>query len=166
MSKILVAYFSAGGVTARAAQEMAAAIGADLYEIAPAEPYTAADLDWTDKKSRSTREMTDPASRPSLGGPLPDLSGYDTVFVAFPSGGAWSPGRWDTFLDGGNFAGKRMIPFATSGGSGIAHAEGHLRQMYPGLDWSAGRLVNRGRGGLGQVRGKGVSLPCRGVRKN
>ena len=69
MSKILVAYFSASGVTARAAQEMAAAVGADLYEIAPAEPYTAADLDWTDKKSRSTREMTDPASRPALGGP-------------------------------------------------------------------------------------------------
>ena len=144
MSKILVAYFSAGGVTAKAAQEMAAAIGADLYEIAPAEPYTAADLDWTDKKSRTTREMTDPASRPALGGPLPDLSGYDTVFVGFPIWWGVEPRAVDTFLDGGNFAGKRMIPFATSGGSGIAHAEGHLRQLYPGLDWSAGRLVNRG----------------------
>ena len=110
MSKILVAYFSAGGVTARAAEEIAAAVGGDLYEIAPAEPYTAADLDWRDKGSRTTREMTDPASRPALGVPLPDLSGYDTVFVGFPIWWGVEPRAVDTFLDGGNFTGKKMIP--------------------------------------------------------
>ena len=144
MSKTLIAYFSASGVTERAARERAGAIGADLYEIAPAEPYTDADLNWMDKKSRSTAEMKDPASRPALAEAVPDMSGYDTVFVGFPIWWGVEPRAVDTFLDGGVFAGKRMIPFATSGGSGIAHAEAHLRQLYPGLDWRSGRLVNRG----------------------
>ena len=144
MSRTLIAYFSASGVTARAAREMAGAIGADLYEIAPAEPYTDADLNWMDKKSRSTAEMTDPSSRPALAAAVPDLSGYDTVFVGFPIWWGVEPRVVDTFLEGGSFAGKRMIPFATSGGSGIAHAEAHLRKQYPGLDWRGGRLVNRG----------------------
>ena len=144
MSRILVAYFSASGVTARAAEEVAEAVGADLYEIVPAEPYTAADLDWTDKKSRSTFEMNDPSSRPAMGAPMPDLEEYDAVFVGFPIWWGVEPRVVDTFLDSGSFAGRRMIPFATSGGSGIAPAEGHLRRMYPGLNWAAGRLVNRG----------------------
>ena len=84
MSRILVAYFSASGVTARAAREVADAVHADLYEIRPAEPYSAADLDWTDRKSRSTREMNDPACRPAMAAPVKDLEQYDTVFVGFP----------------------------------------------------------------------------------
>ena len=88
--------------------------------------------------------MKDPASRPALAEAVPDMSGYDTVFVGFPIWWGVEPRAVDTFLDGGVFAGKRMIPFATSGGSGIAHAEAHLRQLYPGLDWRSGRLVNRG----------------------
>ena len=84
MSKTLVAYFSASRVTARAAKEIADAVGADLYEIAPAQPYTAADLDWTDKKSRSTLEMNDPACRPAIAQPVEDIEQYDTVFVGFP----------------------------------------------------------------------------------
>ena len=144
MSNILVAYFSASGVTAKAAEAIAKAVGGELYEIAPQARYTSADLNWKDKHSRSSAEMQDEQSRPALAAPVKDLSEYDTVFVGFPIWWGVEPRAVDTFLDGGNFAGKRMIPFATSGGSGIAHAEGHLRQLYPGLDWSAGRLVNRG----------------------
>ena len=84
MSKILIAYFSASGVTGRAAKEIAEAVGADLYEIRPEQPYTAADLDWRNKQSRSSLEMTDPDSRPAMAGPMPDLGEYDTVFVGFP----------------------------------------------------------------------------------
>ena len=84
MSKTLVAYFSASGVTARVAKEMAESVGADLYEIRPAEPYTSADLNWMDKKSRSTVEMNDPASRPAIAEPVQDMAQYDTVFVGFP----------------------------------------------------------------------------------
>lgn len=94
MSKILIAYFSASGVTARTAKEMAKAAGADLYEICPAEPYTAADLNWMDQKSRSTLEMNDPACRPAIAAPAADLDQYDTVSSASPSGGMWSPVSW------------------------------------------------------------------------
>ncbi len=144
MSKTLVAYFSASGVTARAAKEMAQAVGADLYEIRPQQPYTAADLNWADKKSRSTLEMNDPACRPPLAEEAPDLAGYDAVFVGFPIWWGVEPRVVDTFLDSGNFAGKVLIPFATSGGSGMTNAQAHLAQVYPGLCWKTGRLVNRG----------------------
>ena len=144
MSKILIAYFSAGGVTARAAGEMASAIGADLYEITPAQPYTAADLNWRDKSSRCTREMTDPASRPAVAGTVDHMDQYDTVFVGFPIWWGVEPRVVDTFLEGYNFAGKTMIPFATSGGSGMPCAQKHLESQYPGLIWRTGALVNTG----------------------
>ena len=144
MSKILIAYFSAGGVTARAAREMAAATGADLFEITPAQPYTAADLDWRDKGSRCTREMTDPASRPAVAGVVEDMARYDTVFVGFPIWWGVEPRVVDTFLEGYDFAGKTMIPFATSGGSGMPYAQRHLESQYPGLTWKTGALVNSG----------------------
>ena len=143
MSQTLIAYFSAGGVTAQAAREMAAAIGADLYEITPAQPYTAADLDWRDKGSRCTREMTDPASRPAVAGRVEDMDRYDTVFVGFPIWWGVEPRVVDTFLEGYDFAGKVMIPFATSGGSGMPYAQRHLRSQYPELDWREGKLVRR-----------------------
>ncbi len=117
MSKILIAYFSASGVTGRAAKEIAEAVGADLYEIRPEQPYTAADLDWRNKQSRSSLEMTDPDSRPAMAGPMPDLGEYDTVFVGFPIWWGVEPRVVDTFLDRNGFEGKTMIPFATSGGS-------------------------------------------------
>ena len=144
MSKILIAYFSAGGVTAWAAGEMASAIGADLYEITPAQPYTAADLNWRDKSSRCTREMTDPASRPAVAGTVDHMDQYDTVFVGFPIWWGVEPRVVDTFLEGYNFAGKTMIPFATSGGSGMPYAQKHLESQYPGLIWRTGALVNTG----------------------
>ena len=106
MSKILVAYFSASGVTARAAQAIAAAVGGDLYEIAPAQPYTAADLDWTNKQSRSSLEMGDTACLPALAAAVENVEQYDTVFVGFPIWWGIEPRAVDTFLESGDFSGK------------------------------------------------------------
>ena len=127
MSKTLVAYFSASGVTTRAAKQIAEAVGADLYEIRPAEPYTSADLNWMDQSSRSTREMNDPACRPAIGAPVENMAQYDTVFVGFPVWWYVEPRIVDTFLEGYDFSGKTLIPFATSGGSGISKAERSLQ---------------------------------------
>ena len=142
MSKILVAYFSASGVTARAAREMAQAVGADLYEIRPAEPYTDADLNWMDKKSRSTVEMQDPACRPAIAEPVERMEQYDTVFVGFPVWWYVEPRIVDTFLEGYDFSGKTVIPFATSGGSGIGKAEQSLKAHCPKAVWKKGQLLN------------------------
>lgn len=144
MTKTLIAYFSASGVTARAAKEMADGLGADLYEIRPEEPYTAADLDWTDKGSRSTREMTDPACRPAIAGPAADLTQYGTVFLGFPVWWYVEPRIIDTFLESHDLSGKTVIPFATSGGSGIAKAEQSLHRCCPQANWKPGKLVNSG----------------------
>ena len=140
--KILVAYFSASGITARAAEKIAEAAEADLYEIRPEKPYTAADLNWMDKKSRSTLEMNDPNCRPAIAQPVPDISQYDTVFIGFPIWWYVEPRIVDTFLESSSFSGKTLIPFATSGGSGIEKAENSLRSRCPGASWAKGRLVN------------------------
>ena len=139
--KILVAYFSASGVTARAAREIAAAVGADLYQIRPETPYTAADLDWTKKNSRSSIEMNDAACRPAIAGEMPDAARYDAIFVGFPIWWYVEPRIVDTFLDGCDLAGKTLIPFATSGGSGIAGAARNLQNAYPQAQWKAGKLL-------------------------
>ena len=144
MGKILVAYFSASGVTAQAAKRIAEAVGADLYEIRPEAPYTAADLDWRNKKSRSTLEMTDPDSRPAMAGPKADVDRYDTVFVGFPIWWGVEPRVVDTFLDSQDLTGKTVIPFATSGGSGMPYAQRHLQDQYPALRWERGELVTAG----------------------
>ena len=144
MSRILVAYFSASGVTERAAKEIARAVGGDLYEIAPAQPYTAADLNWMDKKSRSTLEMNDPACRPAIAEPVRDMDKYDTVFVGFPVWWYVEPRIVDTFLESYDFSGKTVIPFATSGGSGISGAEKSMRERCPKAEWKRGGLLNGG----------------------
>ena len=144
MSKTLVAYFSASGVTARAAKEIADAVGADLYEIRPAEPYSQADLNWMDKKSRSTVEMNDPACRPAIAGAVEHMEQYDTVFVGFPVWWYVEPRIVDTFLESYDFSRETLIPFATSGGSGIGKAEKSLQAHCPKADWKRGRLVNSG----------------------
>mgnify|MGYP005754763207 FL=1 len=144
MNKTLVAYFSASGVTARAAREIAEAVGADLYEICPAEPYTDADLNWTDKKSRSTVEMNDTACRPTIAEPVANMEQYDTVFLGFPIWWYVEPRIVDTFLESYDFSGKTVIPFATSGGSGIGKAEKSLQQHCPKASWKRGKLVNSG----------------------
>ena len=142
-SKTLVVYFSASGVTAKAAQEVANALGADLFEIRPQTPYTPADLDWTNKKSRSSVEMNDPACRPALAEAAPDLSQYGAVFLGFPIWWYVEPRIVDTFLDACSLSGKRVIPFATSGGSGIEKAAKNLQAHYPQAAWAPGRLVHR-----------------------
>ncbi len=144
MNKTLVAYFSASGVTARAAREIAEAVGADLYEICPAEPYTDADLNWTDKKSRSTVEMNDTACRPAIAEPVANMEQYDTVFLGFPIWWYVEPRIVDTFLESYDFSGKTVIPFATSGGSGIGKAEKSLQRHCPKASWKRGKLVNSG----------------------
>lgn len=144
--KILVAYFSAGGATASAARAVASAAGGKLYEIKPAVPYTAADLDWNDSRSRSSVEMNDEACRPAIAGELPDLGQYDAVFLGFPIWWYVEPRIVDTFLERHDFSGKTVIPFATSGGSGIAGAEERMKQLCPEAHWLPGRLLN-GAGG-------------------
>ena len=140
--KVLIAYFSASGVTARVAKTMADAVGADLYEICPEQPYTSADLNWMDKKSRSTVEMNDPACRPAIAGEVQNMDQYDTVLVGFPVWWYVEPRIVDTFLESYDFSGKEMIPFATSGGSGIGKAEKSLKDHCPAEVWKKGQLLN------------------------
>ena len=144
--KVLIAYFSASGVTARVAKTMADAVGADLYEICPEQPYTSADLNWMDKKSRSTVEMNDPACRPAIAGEVQNMDQYDTVLVGFPVWWYVEPRIVDTFLESYDFSGKTLIPFATSGGSGIGRAEKSLQEHCPKAEWKQGKLVNSGAG--------------------
>ena len=138
MSKALVAYFSASGVTAALAARLAKAAGADLFEIAPEVPYTSADLDWTDKKSRSTIEMNDPASRPAIGSRVADMGQYDVVFVGFPIWWYREPSIIDTFMEAYDFTGKTVVPFATSGGSGIGPSGKNMQKLAPGAKVDGG----------------------------
>ncbi len=144
MKKILVAYFSASGVTAGAAKEIAEATGADLFEIKPVKAYTAADLDWVDKNSRSTKEMNDPACRPEFVGAVTNMDQYDTVFIGFPIWWYIEPRIVDTFLERYDFSEKTLIPFATSGGTGIGRAENSLKDHCPNANWKSGKRVNKG----------------------
>jgi flavodoxin len=144
MSKALVAYFSASGVTAALAARLAKVAGADLFEIAPEVPYTAADLDWTDKKSRSTIEMNDPASRPAIGSRVADMGQYDVVFVGFPIWWYREPSIIDTFMEAYDFSGKTIVPFCTSGGSGVGRSDRELHKNVGGdVKWAKGRQINR-----------------------
>ena len=118
MSKKLVAYFSASGTTKKAAERLAKAVGADLFEIKPAIPYSSSDLNWMDKKSRSSIEMNDPASRPEISGKLSNMADYDTIFIGFPIWWYVAPHIINTFVESYDFSGKTLVPFATSGGSG------------------------------------------------
>ncbi|CDD08892.1 putative uncharacterized protein [Clostridium sp. CAG:349] len=129
MSKILVAYFSASGVTKNAAEKLAQAANADLFEIKPVRPYTDADLDWTDKKSRSTIEMNDLSSRPEIAKKCENMGSYDVVFVGFPIWWYVEPRIIDTFLDSYDFSGKTVIPFATSGGSGLGKTAENFKKL-------------------------------------
>ena len=142
--KSLVAYFSASGQTARAARAIAAAVGADLFEIRPEPLYSAADLDWTNKKSRSSVEMNDSTCRPAMADAAPDLSQYDVIFLGFPIWWYVEPRIVDTFMEACDVAGKTFIPFATSGGSGVEGAARNLQKAYPQAQWKAGKLLGGG----------------------
>ena len=142
MSRKLVAYFSASGVTAKVAETLSEAIGADLYEIEPEVPYTKADLDWTDKQSRSTIEMNDPASRPAIAGKRDNMDDYDTVFVGFPIWWYVAPHIINTFLESYDLTGKTIIPFATSGGSGMGKSNEKLMPSCTGAKLIEGKVFN------------------------
>lgn len=142
MSKILAAYFSASGVTAKAAKNLAGAAGADLYEIKPEIPYTRADLDWTNKKSRSSVEMNDPKSRPAIAGKVQDMESYDAIFVGFPIWWYVAPTIINTFLESYDLTGKTIIPFATSGGSGMGKTNEKLQPSCPGATLLQGKILN------------------------
>ena len=142
MNKRLVAYFSARGVTKAAAERLAKATGAGLFEIKPAAPYTRADLDWTNKKSRSSIEMRDPDSRPEIAQRFSNMEDYDTVFLGFPIWWYVAPTIIHTFMESYDFSGKAVIPFATSGGSGMGKTEETLHALCPNANWGKGKMLN------------------------
>ena len=142
MSKRLVAYFSASGVTAKVAADLAEAAEADIYEIRPAVPYSRADLNWMDKQSRSSIEMRDPSSRPALDDNSADIAAYDTIFVGFPIWWYVAPTIINSFLEAYDFSGKKIVLFATSGGSGFGKAVAGLRSSAPGAEIVEGSLLN------------------------
>ena len=143
MTKTLVAYFSATGTTAQAAKLLAKAAGADLYEIMPAVPYTKADLNWMDDKSRSSLEMHDPASRPEIAGRVENMDAYDRVFLGFPIWWYVALAIINSFLESYDFSGKTIILFATSGGSGFGKTvEGLKNSLSPTVRIREGRLLN------------------------
>ena len=140
--KALVAYFSATGTTAKAAQALAKAVGADLYEIRPAVSYTSADLNWMDKGSRSSVEMKDARSRPPLADTDAPVAGYNVIFLGFPVWWYVAPTLLNTFLETYDFAGKTIVLFATSGGSGLGKSAAGLRSSAPGARILDGRILN------------------------
>ena len=142
MMKTLVAYFSASGVTAKAASALAAAIDGDLYEIKPAVPYTDADLNWRDQNSRSSIEMKDPTSRPALADTDAPIAGYDRIFLGFPIWWYTAPAIIRTFLESYDFSGKTIILFATSGGSGLGKTASDLTGCCPGAVIKEGQMLN------------------------
>ncbi len=140
--KILVAYFSASGTTKKAASLLAKAANADLFEIQPNTPYTSADLDWTNKQSRSSLEMNDPSSRPEIKNRVENLSDYDAIFLGFPVWWYTAPTIVKTFLEAHDFSGKEIVLFATSGGSGLGKTESVLKPCAPNAVWKGGKLLN------------------------
>ncbi len=137
--KILVAYFSATGNTKSVADKLATAIGADLFEIVPEQPYTSDDLNWQNDKSRSSVEMGDRNSRPAIASKIEDISQYKIVFVGSPIWWGREPSIMDTFIESYNFAGKTVIPFATSGSSGIGDYGANLQSLAPNAKVMVGK---------------------------
>lgn len=142
MSNTLVAYFSAGGTTKKAAAKVAEAAGADLYEIRPKVPYTDADLNWMDKKSRSSIEMSDKSFRPEIAGNDAHIEKYDTILIGFPIWWYVAPTIINTFLESYDLAGKTVVPFATSGGSGMGRTNTELEQSCKGARLKEGKRFN------------------------
>lgn len=140
MNRKLVAYFSASGVTAKVAETLADALGADIYEIAPKVPYTAADLDWRNKNSRSSVEMQDESSRPEIEGKRDNMKEYDTIFVGFPIWWYIAPTIINTFLESYDLTGKTVVLFATSGGSGMGKTNEKLQPSCSGAKLLEGKV--------------------------
>jgi flavodoxin len=132
MSKTLVAYFSASGVTAKVANKLAAAVGADLFEIQPEKLYTDDDLNWQNSRSRSSVEMNDRSCRPAIASSVENMAQYDCVFVGFPVWWYREPSIIDTFMEAYDFSGKKVVPFCTSGGSGLGDSAQNMQKLAPG----------------------------------
>ena len=143
-NKVLTAVFSASGVTRRFGEEIARLSGGDFFEIVPAEPYTAEDLNWMDKKSRSSVEMNDPAARPAIRDTVENMADYDTVILGFPIWWGVAPRIIETFLESYDLSGKTILPFCTSGGSGVGKSDVALHKNVRGeVKWGRGILINR-----------------------
>ena len=142
--KVLVACFSASGVTKRVGEEIARIAGGDFFEIVPKEIYTSDDLNWMNKKSRSSMEMNDPSARPEIAGTVADMDAYDTVIVGFPIWWGVAPRIIETFLESYDFSGKTIVPFCTSGGSGVGRSDAELHKKVSGdVKWGKGIQINR-----------------------
>jgi flavodoxin len=141
--KTLVAYFSATGTTEAVAKDLAEVTGATLYEIKPEVKYTAEDLDWTSKESRSSVEMQDKASRPAIVKDLADAASYDVIYIGFPVWWYTAPTIINTFIEAYGFEGKTVVFFATSGGSNIDKANADFKAEYPAINWKDGKTLNR-----------------------
>lgn len=142
MSDRLVAYFSASGVTRKVAEKLAHVLEADLFEITPEVPYTRADLNWMNSKSRSSVEMNDPSSRPAISSKVEDMSQYTHVFVGFPVWWYREPSIIDTFMEAYDFSGIKVIPFCTSGGSGIGNSGANMQKLAPGAAVTEGKRLS------------------------
>ncbi len=141
-NKVLVAYFSATNTTKGVAEHIANGLNADIYEIVPEDPYTDADLDYNDNNSRTTIEMNDPDARPSISGSVEDMDQYTTVFIGYPIWWGDAPRIISTFMESYDFSGKIIVPFCTSGGSGIGSSASNLEQFTSGATWLSGRRLN------------------------
>ena len=141
-TKVLVAYFSATGTTEGVAEHIANGLNADIYEIVPEEPYTDADLNYNDNNSRTTIEMNDPSARPAISGSVDNMDQYDIVFLGYPIWWGEAPRIVSTFMESYDFSGKTIVPFCTSGGSGVGSSATNLEQLTSGANWLEGRRLN------------------------
>ena len=142
--KTLVAVFSASGVTKNVGEEIARIAGADFFEIVPKDIYTDDDLNWMNKQSRSSVEMNDTSARPEIAGTVSDMDSYDKVIVGFPIWWGVAPRIIETFLESYDFSGKTVIPFCTSGGSGVGRSDEELHKNVKGdVKWEKGTQINR-----------------------
>lgn len=139
MSKNLVAYFSASGQTAKLAKTLAKVVDGTIYEILPKQPYTSADLNWQDKQSRSSIEMNDKSYRPEVANKVDDINQYDVIYVGFPIWWYVAPTIINTFLEQYDLTGKTVIPFATSGGSGMGNTSHELKVSCPNANLIEGK---------------------------
>ena len=141
-SKVLVAYFSATNTTEGVAEHIANGLNADIYEIVPEDPYADADLNYNDNNSRTTIEMNDPDARPAISGSVENMDQYDIVFIGYPIWWGDAPRILSTFVESYDFSGKTIVPFCTSGGSGIGSSASNLEQLTSGATWLSGRRLN------------------------
>lgn len=139
MSKCLVVYFSASGITREVSKRLAEKMEASLFEIQPQQSYSRADLNWNDSESRSSLEMKDPNSRPAIKNQVQNVDQYDVIFIGFPIWWYREPSIIDTFMESYDFSGKTIVPFATSGGSGMGNSSQNLQKLAPNADVKEGK---------------------------